>query len=82
MNRVVPSADLDDAVDDLVAQILRYSPHVIGIGKRAFYDQIDRSEPDAYEHVRPVMAANAADPDAQEGIAAFLEKRDPEWRER
>ena len=52
---------------------------MIGLGKRAFYDQIERAEPDAYEHVRPVMAANAADADAQEGIAAFLEKRPPEW---
>src|SRR6478672_11930003 len=64
VNQVVPVAELDDAVDTLLAQILRFSPRVIGLGKRAFYDQIERAEPDAYEHVRPVMAANAADPDA------------------
>jgi enoyl-CoA hydratase/carnithine racemase len=79
VNQVVPAAALDDAVDTLVGQILRFSPRVIGLGKRAFYDQIERAEPDAYEHVRPIMAANAADADAQEGIAAFLEKRPPEW---
>jgi enoyl-CoA hydratase/carnithine racemase len=79
VNQVVPVAELDHAVDTLLGQILRFSPRVIGLGKRAFYDQIERAEPDAYEHVRPVMAANAADPDAQEGIAAFLEKRPPEW---
>jgi enoyl-CoA hydratase/carnithine racemase len=79
VNQVVPAAELDDAVDALLAQILRFSPRVIGLGKRAFYDQIERAEHDAYEHVRPVMAANAGDADAQEGIAAFLEKRPPEW---
>ncbi len=79
VNQVVPVAELDHAVDTLLGQILRFSPRVIGLGKRAFYDQIERAEPDAYEHVRPVMAANAADADAQEGIAAFLEKRPPEW---
>jgi enoyl-CoA hydratase/carnithine racemase len=79
VNQVVPVAELDHAVDTLLGQILRFSPRVIGLGKRAFYDQIERAEPDAYEHVRPVMAANAADADAQEGIAAFLEKRAPEW---
>jgi enoyl-CoA hydratase/carnithine racemase len=79
VNQVVPVAELDRAVDTLLGQILRFSPRVIGLGKRAFYDQIERAEPDAYEHVRPVMAANAADADAQEGIAAFLEKRPPQW---
>jgi enoyl-CoA hydratase/carnithine racemase len=79
VNQVVPVAELDGAVDTLLGQILRFSPRVIGLGKRAFYDQIERAEPDAYEHVRPVMAANAADADAQEGIAAFLEKRPPQW---
>ncbi|MEY2463224.1 MAG: hypothetical protein QOH64_1362 [Acidimicrobiaceae bacterium] len=79
VNRVVPATELDAAVDELVGQILRFSPHVVGLGKRAFYDQIERAEPDAYARVQPVMAANAADPDAQEGIAAFLEKRQPVW---
>jgi len=79
VNEVVPAAELDEAVDRLVEQILRFSPHVIGLGKRAFYDQIERAEPDAYALVQPVMAANAADADAQEGIRAFLEKRPAEW---
>ena len=79
VNRVVPADELDAAVDELVAQIVRYSPRVIGLGKRAFYDQIERAEADAYTLVQPIMAANAANPDAQEGIAAFLEKRQPNW---
>ena len=79
VNQVVPPAELDAAVDALAAQILRFSPRVVGLGKRAFYDQIERAEPDAYRAVGPVMAANAADADAQEGITAFLEKREPDW---
>jgi len=79
VNQVVPTTELDAAVEALAAQILRFSPRVIGLGKRAFYDQIERAEPDAYERMQPVMAANAADTDAQEGIAAFLDKRPPEW---
>ena len=79
VNQVVPAEQLDAAIDTLIGQILRFSPRVIGLGKRAFYDQVERSESDAYERVQPVMAANAADADAQEGIAAFLEKRPPEW---
>ncbi len=79
VNEVVPPDDLDGAVGRLVGRLLRFSPHVIGLGKRAFYDQIERVEPDAYAVVQPVMAANAADADAQEGIRAFLEKRAPEW---
>jgi len=79
VNQVVPTDQLDATVDELVAQIVRYSPRVIGLGKRAFYDQVERAETDAYALVQPIMAANAANPDAQEGIAAFLEKRQPNW---
>jgi enoyl-CoA hydratase/carnithine racemase len=79
VNQVVPAAELDATVDALVAQIVRFSPRVIGLGKRAFYDQVERAETDAYALVQPVMAANAANADAQEGIAAFLEKRQPIW---
>jgi enoyl-CoA hydratase/carnithine racemase len=79
VNAVVPPDGLDAAVDELVAQIRQWSPRVVALGKRAFYDQVDATEDDAYRRVTPVMAANAADPDAQEGFAAFLGKRDPVW---
>jgi enoyl-CoA hydratase/carnithine racemase len=75
VNQVVPVAELDAAVDTLVGQIVRFSPRVIGLGKRAFYDQIERAERDAYGVVQPVMAANAAAAEAQEGFAEFLGKR-------
>ena len=79
VNEVVPAADLDAAVDALVAQILCFSPRVVGLGKRMFYDQIDVDEQAAYERAKRVMAANAGDADAQEGMSAFLEKRAANW---
>jgi enoyl-CoA hydratase/carnithine racemase len=80
VNRVVPPDQLDAAVDALVDRVSRFSGEVIGIGKRAFYDQLERPEADAYAMVLSVMAGNAAHPDAQEGIAAFLAKRPPAWQ--
>ena len=79
VNRVVPAGELREAVADLAGRIGRSSAGVLAIGKRAFYEQLDRAEPEAYEYTRQVMAANAAMDDAQEGIGAFLEKRPPVW---
>jgi enoyl-CoA hydratase/carnithine racemase len=79
VNIVVPADRLDATVHDLAQQIVGASPATIGIGKAAFYDQIDRTEPEAYARTREVMATNAAIADAQEGISAFLEKRPPTW---
>ncbi|NNC43293.1 MAG: enoyl-CoA hydratase, partial [Acidimicrobiia bacterium] len=51
----------------------------VGRGKKAFYQQLDRDVTDAYRTVEPVMAANAASADAQEGMTAFVSKRQPAW---
>lgn len=80
INEAVPADELDDHVDSLVGKILRFSPTVIGIGKEAFYSQVDLEEHAAYDLTKTVMAENAAHPDAQEGMSAFLEKRAPEWK--
>jgi len=79
INRVVPAEELEDAVLDLAAKVARSSPLTLRIGKRAFYEQIELDEHGAYELTRGVMAANAQAEDAQEGMSAFLEKRDPTW---
>ncbi len=81
VNQVVATSELDEAIDRTVAKILSFSPRVIGIGKQVFYRQVDLPETDAYVKVMPVMSANAAMPDAQEGMSAFLEKRLPKWSE-
>lgn len=82
VNRVVPGEALDAAVDEFVDAILRSSPKVVGLGKQAFYAQVDLDQHRAYEHTKEVMVANARLDDAQEGMSAFLEKRKPQWRNR
>ncbi|MGF1666929.1 MAG: enoyl-CoA hydratase [Acidimicrobiia bacterium] len=79
VNRVVPAARLDAEIDRLVGQIVRYSPTVIGIGKEAFYSQVELDEHRAYDLAKAVMASNARLPDAREGIDAFLGKRPANW---
>jgi enoyl-CoA hydratase/carnithine racemase len=79
VNRVVPSEQLDDAVAELVDAIARSSPVTVGIGKEAFYAQVELDEHRAYDLTKAVMSMNSMAADAQEGICAFLEKRDPSW---
>ncbi len=80
INAAVPADQLEATVADLAHRIAESSGATLAIGKRAFYDQIDRTEPDAYAAMAEVMATNAMIPDAQEGMSAFLEKRSPVWR--
>jgi enoyl-CoA hydratase/carnithine racemase len=53
---------------------------LMGMGKAAFYAQVDLDQPKAYSYAIEVMAANAVTADGQEGIASFLEKRKPVWQ--
>ena len=80
VNRVVPAAELDAAVTALVEAIARSSPLTVGIGKEAFWAQIDLGEGQAYDLTKNVMAMNMLTTDAQEGIGAFLDKRQPTWK--
>jgi enoyl-CoA hydratase/carnithine racemase len=80
VNRVVGEDALDAEVDALVDAIANSSPLTVGIGKEAFYAQIELDEHRAYDLTKAVMAMNARADDAQEGMCAFLEKRPPEWR--
>jgi enoyl-CoA hydratase/carnithine racemase len=80
VNRVVPAAELEAETRKLAVQIAEASPLTIGIGKKAFYTQIDLDQSKAYAYATEVMTMNALADDAQEGISAFLEKRAPCWR--
>lgn len=77
INDVVDDDDLDDAVMRLLTRATRGSRESKALGKRTYYEQIDMSRPDAYAFATAVMADAAVSVDAQEGIAAFLEKRPP-----
>jgi enoyl-CoA hydratase/carnithine racemase len=82
VNRVVPAAGLDAATRALAERIAAASGVTVGLGKQAFYHQIDVPQAEAYVYAREVMSRNALLADAQEGMCAFLEKRPPRWRER
>lgn len=79
INRAVPAAELDAAVDDLIYRATRGSAESKGVGKHAYYAQIDLDQDKAYAYAMEVMAANAVTADGQEGIASFLEKRKPNF---
>src|SRR5688572_25950173 len=79
VNKVVPADELDAATDDLLARATRGSAQSKGIGKQAYYAQIDLDQPKAYAYAIEVMAMASQTPDAKEGVAAFLEKRPPNF---
>jgi 1,4-dihydroxy-2-naphthoyl-CoA synthase len=66
-------------VAELAERIARSSPLTVAIGKEAFYGQVELDEHRAYDLTKTVMAMNALAGDAQEGMCAFLEKREPTW---
>ncbi len=80
VNRVVPAEDVKAEVDSLVEAVASTSPLTIGIGKEAFYAQVELDERAAYDLTKAVMTMNARADDAQEGMCAFLEKRTPTWK--
>jgi enoyl-CoA hydratase/carnithine racemase len=79
VNRVVPDAELAAETRKLANKIAEASALIVGIGKQAFYAQIDLDQAKAYDYTKEVMSLNAMAGDAQEGICAFLEKRAPKW---
>ena len=79
VNAVAPAGRLDEAVHDLLTRATRGSAASKGIGKTTLYAQSDLGQADAYNLAIEVMAATSQTPDAQEGMAAFLEKRPPRW---
>jgi enoyl-CoA hydratase/carnithine racemase len=79
INRVVPAAELDAAVQALAHSIAAKSPLTLAIGKEAFYRQAEMGLADAYAYASAVMTRNMLAHDAAEGIDAFLEKRAPVW---
>ena len=82
VNMVVDPDELDEAVDQLCERIVAKSGLTLSIGKEAFYRQIDFSIDEAYSYATETMTRNMLARDAEEGIDAFLEKRDPTWEHR
>jgi enoyl-CoA hydratase/carnithine racemase len=79
INLVVRAAELKTATRNLATKIVEASALTVGIGKQAFYTQIDLDQPKAYAYAKEVMSLNSMAADAQEGISAFLGKRTACW---
>lgn len=80
INRVVPSEQLRTETLTLANKIAESSRQIVGLGKNAFYAQAGLDQASAYDYAKEVMTMNALAEDAQEGMAAFLERRTPKWR--
>ena len=82
VNKVVPAEELEAETRKLAEKAAEASPLVVGVGKQAFYRQLEMPTEQAYAYTKEVMSFNASFTDAQEGICAFLEKRQPKWKGR
>jgi enoyl-CoA hydratase/carnithine racemase len=80
VNHIVAEEKLHDETIKMARQIAEASRETIALGKRAFYEQVERDRPAAYALAQEVMVANSQTADAREGICAFLEKRRPVWK--
>jgi enoyl-CoA hydratase/carnithine racemase len=79
VNQVVPADQLESETRRLACQISEASSFTVGLGKQAYYTQIDLDQPKAYAYAKEVMTMNSLAHDAQEGISAFLDKRVACW---
>src|SRR3712207_1340375 len=82
VNKVVRAEELEAATRAFAERIAEASPLVVGVGKQAFYRQLEMPTEQAYAYTKEIISFNASFTDAQEGICAFLEKRKPEWKGR
>jgi enoyl-CoA hydratase/carnithine racemase len=82
INRAVAPGEERKAAIALAQQIASKSAYVQGVGKEAFYRQIEMPLAQAYAYASEVMTENMMARDAEEGICAFIEKRDPTWEDR
>jgi enoyl-CoA hydratase/carnithine racemase len=82
VTRVVPSEELDATVDQAVTTLASRSPAALRMGRDAFYTVADMDFDTALQHLHAGLTAVASTEDAVEGVAAFLQKRPPEWRGR
>jgi enoyl-CoA hydratase/carnithine racemase len=80
VNRIVPFDDLERETTKLAKKIASYSLDALESGKRMFYRQISMPDFAALDYGTEVISLHSASEDAREGIAAFLEKREPVWK--
>jgi enoyl-CoA hydratase len=81
-NKVVPEAEFDAAVSEWATKLASKSPVLMKIGHDAMYRQQDMALDDALEFLRSQLSLTFTTEDIQEGVRAFFEKREPEWKGR
>jgi enoyl-CoA hydratase/carnithine racemase len=82
INKIVNKEELETETIK-VAKIIASKPTTtVAIGKKAFYKQLDMNIEDAYKYTSKVMITNMLEKDAQEGISAFIDNRDPKWSDK
>ena len=82
VNRVVPAGTEREAAIALAQKVALKSAYTVKLGKEAFYRQAEMSLADAYRYAAEVMTENMMARDAEEGIGAFIEKREPKWQDK
>jgi enoyl-CoA hydratase/carnithine racemase len=82
VNRVVAAGTERDAAIALARKVALKSAYTVKLGKAAFYRQAEMSLAEAYRYAAEVMTENMMARDAEEGIGAFIEKREPKWQDR
>jgi len=82
VNRVVPAPELDATVAELAETLASKSPLVMRWGRTSFYRALDMRADDALDYLQSMLTVTTLSEDAAEGVAAFVEKRAPEWRGR
>ena len=80
INDYYPTSRLEEEVLKLAKKIASKSNLTIKIGKKAFYKQLEMPLKKAYKYTSKVMTENMMSLDAKEGISAFLDKRNPQWK--
>lgn len=82
VNRVVPASELDAAVEELTGSLISKSPLITSLGKRSFYRAEDMSFEASVEYLAGMLTVCLESEDTVEGVTAFLQKRDPQWKGR
>jgi enoyl-CoA hydratase/carnithine racemase len=82
VTRVVPVDELDAAVDELAGSLASKSPVIMRWGRDAFYRVLEMDADSALSYLQSMLTVTTLTEDAAEGVAAFAEKRAPEWRGR
>ena len=82
VNRVVPEAEFGAAVEEWAAKLASKSPVIMRLGKDAMYRQLDMPFEDALDYLRSQLSLAMTTEDIVEGVQAFFEKREPQWKGR